>query len=483
MSRLFAKLRSVFARRNPSRPARRVWRPQIERLEDRLVLAGEQILLNGFGSPSMQEGAATYVKSGTTLLNAVAIFSAYDKTGKFVAVPTGYRAYVSDYGDGSGKKEFAPVEDTQPQTGIVRIKHVYEDVGTYYLTIKIISPTGFSVTKARVQNVGVTQAPLELQPNTVYAVKGYRESYYLGSFVSGNKFDRLNEFTIAAIDWGDGTPRETNQNAQILARGNGRFDLYGRHTYTSTSPRLIGWSIQDDDVIHSTPYAFSTLVVTDAALQLSVELNDTAPAAANRLARVSQWLKSNAKLIVDEAKLRGIAPEAIAGAIAWEALFNVATFKTYQGPGKVHPISNAVGIPTAAEQVDNGTYLPQPDLFGSNSRFDRVQNTGWAIRYIAAIEGAYADAAKKAGSKADLANRPDILATFYNGVSVDTTQIPVRPTYNPNPLDHTTPILPNNAYTYFRSKIGQGDTYRAGPTMGSWVASHLRYLHVSLGLP
>jgi hypothetical protein len=128
-------------------------------------------------------------------------------------------------------------------------------------------------------------------------------------------------------------------------------------------------------------------------------------------------------------------------------------------------------------------YLPKPKLFGNDSRVERVQNPDWAIRYIGAIMDAYADAADAEKSKAGLRNRPEILATLYNGIEVDRTKIPVD---LPNPrlpgFNSHVPILPVNARSFFKYKILMGDTYQPGPSMGTWVQTHRGYLRSALGL-
>ncbi len=147
---------------------------------------------------------------------------------------------------------------------------------------------------------------------------------------------------------------------------------------------------------------------------LSVELEGKTPLANTRTDRVALWLAANRALIQTYASVYKVPASAIAGAIAWEALYNVATIKTYQGPGKVHPISNQLGVPSAAQQVETLALEDKLSPFGLTMA---VQTNAGAVSYIAAILDSYALGAEKAGSKANIRNNPGVLDTFYNGVA------------------------------------------------------------------
>jgi hypothetical protein len=113
--------------------------------------------------------------------------------------------------------------------------------------------------------------------------------------------------------------------------------------------------------------------------------------------------------------------QAIAAAIAWEALENTGLLSRLfagcgrsSGPGKVHYKANlgAEGNPVA-RQVELAGYLPARSM-QLRRRILREPRT--AIHYIGAIMCAYADIAARHGFE-DLRCRPDLILTQpYNGV-------------------------------------------------------------------
>jgi hypothetical protein len=193
------------------------------------------------------------------------------------------------------------------------------------------------------------------------------------------------------------------------------------------------------------PSSIAAVAVQNAA-PLSYELQDTAPLAATRADRVQLWLESYAGEIKAAASARKIDSTAVAGAIAWEALVNVhPPGLIVLGPGKVHPF--AFFGETDAQLVEQMGYMPKLTL---EERIIALQNPDTAIKYIAAIMGAYADQAQKAGY--NIRNQPAILATYYNGAGVNLLTVATKLKQK-----YPTPLQP-------------------GPTMGLWVANHLTYL-------
>ena len=108
----------------------------------------------------------------------------------------------------------------------------------------------------------------------------------------------------------------------------------------------------------------------------------------------------------------GVSWEAIAGAILWEALEN-PYFRPFKrlGPGKVH-VTEWSGKSEAAKVEDEKRVTPPSK--DSDELAKRLQQTGWAITYIAAIMQRHADNYKKIAG-VDITNNPGALCTLYQG--------------------------------------------------------------------
>ena len=118
-------------------------------------------------------------------------------------------------------------------------------------------------------------------------------------------------------------------------------------------------------------------------------------------------------LINDEAKKHGIPPEAIAGAILWEALENPYSRSfARRGPGKIRS--------DVAEKAEQAGFIEKPDTDNENEagniRGERLGKGGWALRYAGAImrlhaknymEIAHVDISKDAGVLCTLFNTGD----------------------------------------------------------------------------
>ncbi|MBO8183977.1 hypothetical protein [Streptomyces spirodelae] len=110
---------------------------------------------------------------------------------------------------------------------------------------------------------------------------------------------------------------------------------------------------------------------------------------------VLSWIAAHRESIIAEARKWNISPQAIAAAIAWEAMENVKGIPTGMlagtgvgtevknasfGPGKVH-----VDFPLV-NQIENRGYLPRRAVW---EREKILKSDEGSIRYIAAIMGAY----------------------------------------------------------------------------------------------
>ncbi|NSC25076.1 hypothetical protein FM076_29515 [Streptomyces albus subsp. chlorinus] len=121
---------------------------------------------------------------------------------------------------------------------------------------------------------------------------------------------------------------------------------------------------------------------------------------------VLSWIETNKQTIIEEARKWNISPQAVAAAIAWEAMENVQPFRhpipaksglgrVHQrfarwatGPGKVHTDFPLV------KQVEDRGYLPRQGLA---EREALLSSSKGSITYIAAIMGAFADSADRDG--------------------------------------------------------------------------------------
>ena len=123
-------------------------------------------------------------------------------------------------------------------------------------------------------------------------------------------------------------------------------------------------------------------------------------------------VKNESKTIMGAGAHYKVAPEAIAGAILWEALENPyhRSFSRL-GPGKVH-VSEGFGKSEAEKVEDEKRVAPAaPD---SDARKTRLQQPKWAVIYIAAIMRRHADNYLKIAG-VDISNNVGVLCTLYQG--------------------------------------------------------------------
>jgi hypothetical protein len=264
--------------------------------------------------------------------------------------------------------------------------------------------------------------------------------------------------------------------------------------------------VNDDNRVQQTSTANNTAalgVEETESLPLSYELESAAPLASTRMDRVILWLRRHKAAILDQANQWHITPTAIAGAIAWEAWFNVQlTAPTIgdnpKGPGKVHWDSDS-----AAAQVEQMGYLPG---VSDQQRQTLTLTDNRAIEYIAAIMAAYADDYNAAAREYDTRHKPAnptplnvfrddpaILATFYNGISYSKADLQNIATDYGDPFGalwtkdvfmnpFNSYIRPLNAGYFFLIRLEAGNgTYTPQPNdMGTWVDAHLTDLEQGL---
>lgn len=219
-----------------------------------------------------------------------------------------------------------------------------------------------------------------------------------------------------------------------------------------------------------------------AELSEACSLTDVTVAQTGARGKVFSWLRLNQDLIIDAETKWLIDRRAIAGVIAWEALFNVKSGKfirRWEGPGKVHywdvgppggtqPSSAllrlagtafawTVGskIQTTAELTEDAGYLPS---VSEKERGKLLKTIGGSITYIAAIMRADADVVSELGEYPDeeIYWNPPVLATLYNTKR----------------LDQLRDIFKKKKYP---EKLVPGEK------MGEWVAANMTYLEDAVG--
>jgi hypothetical protein len=139
---------------------------------------------------------------------------------------------------------------------------------------------------------------------------------------------------------------------------------------------------------------------------------------------VLSWIQAHQEIILREARARNISPKAIVAAIAWEALVNVKAWNPLppvpglaphlsNGPGKVHIDT------TVVNQIEARRYLPIQGVWERRSILNTPEG---AIKYIAAIMGAYADVADRVTNHdphKDIRNNVPVLVNLYQGSDLD----------------------------------------------------------------
>lgn len=251
------------------------------------------------------------------------------------------------------------------------------------------------------------------------------------------------------------------QTIRLSSSGNQNVEVILHKTPIEGSrPKFIHIVIDPDEQIADvdrTNNRFALAVSEPGAL--SFELESESPIANTRLERVQLWLHKYKTLISSQATTRRIAAEAIAGAIAWEAINNVKTpTVAVYGPGKVHPTE--LSGEAVSEAVERLGYVPNITFA---SRVFKLRTVAGSIEYIGAIMYAYSQASLRAGSKANIANKPGILTTLYQGIR------------DPN-NGNADVRLDSTVDTYFNFKVRNGDSYLPNARMGTWVEDHFQRL-------
>jgi hypothetical protein len=197
--------------------------------------------------------------------------------------------------------------------------------------------------------------------------------------------------------------------------------------------------------------------------------------------QVLAWLRHyRGRIVAAESEFR-VDRRAIAGAIAWEMLKNVAGFGVRAvGPGKIHLYNSAAGTvmqkmglswtwswsatgdpfaKVVAEEVEARGYLPAQSFA---SRKAMLATPEGAIRYVAAIMAAAAEIAVRCGFE-DIRSNPVVLTNIFQSKTLASWEAALKARTAGAPL--------------VAGKPG------AGNTMDIWVAGHLPYLEDGVGKP
>jgi hypothetical protein len=179
---------------------------------------------------------------------------------------------------------------------------------------------------------------------------------------------------------------------------------------------------------------------------------------------VLAWLRLFQGRIIEAEDHWCVDRRAIAGAIAWEALFNKHWFQVrglnrFAGIGKVHYFDNQ-NRQTTAEQTEKAGYLGEPRVRGYGERYRLLQRSGEAIKYIAAIMRADADVVRWYGGY------PDDL-TYWNPMALTTW-------FQSKTMEDLKKIYTKEKYPGHALVPGESK-------MGVWVSTHLDFLDDAVG--
>jgi hypothetical protein len=267
-----------------------------------------------------------------------------------------------------------------------------------------------------------------------------------------------------------------------------RSDGLITHPYSPAGGSGPGYSRQPGTVDHSA----SPLSHPDSAAarrsdfkylpdeSISSELSDAPEAcvptrmAAMSLAqmRVLAWLRVHSATIVANEGRFHVDRRAIAGAIAWEALFNVrgalaSSLGRFVGAGKAHVRASLLpfsGDDTLVAQMENATWLPAPEQIPKQTHADRVillRTPEGAILYIAAAMNAAAGLAERRGFSS-IRNRPEVLTFFWQKKDLKT-------------------------WDALLAAKRPGDDVKTGPDpkvdMDKWVVDNVDFLRDAVGEP
>ncbi len=203
--------------------------------------------------------------------------------------------------------------------------------------------------------------------------------------------------------------------------------------------------------------------------------------------QVLAWLVVNRPQIIAAAARFKVDRRAIAGAIAWEALENVAnSFKGSArksagitvGPGKLHMVE--IGVWAVA-----GSGLTLPTLTDDDTWPKAVETAG--LLPSQTLDDRRVLAATDVGAIQYVAASMDLISTIYEGSgSPGVCSPPIR--HNPLVLTNVYNAKGPAAWERRVKAIKPGDTLTAGtPGAGNpmdiWVAGHLQYLEDGVGVP
>jgi hypothetical protein len=168
-------------------------------------------------------------------------------------------------------------------------------------------------------------------------------------------------------------------------------------------------------------------------------------------------VRSNRLQILAVSRAYGIRPEAIAGAILWDAMENPYRRRFLRlGPGKVHPVEL---LRRSEAEIVEREGLVKPPTRNAISRFWRLRQPGWAITYIAAIMRRHANN-YLAIAGIDISDEPTILCTLLQGGHSEARAARLAERIRTNPSARPVP----------------------GDQMGPWVGANLAFIHGVLGI-
>jgi hypothetical protein len=192
------------------------------------VDVSSSIFFTEFGAPSAREGAAT----GTVTVTTFRDINSTQGQGDFTA--------TINWGDGT--TDAGTILNNGDGTFSVTGDHTYREEGTFMFSVAVSNNAGSTTTASTM--VVVPDAAITITQTTpLSAVSGVSTgTVALAIFTDANPNPDINDLS-ATVDWGDGTPVDTN--ITIVDNMDGTFSARGGHTYTNGGAFAYAITIND----------------------------------------------------------------------------------------------------------------------------------------------------------------------------------------------------------------------------------------------
>ncbi len=208
--------------------------------------------------------------AGTAFFTAIASFSD-ENPG---ALASDFSVSV-DWGDGTPPVVLPAGSVVFTGTGFdVKAGHTYATFGTYTVAVSVTDVgTNFPILNGSTTTVDstaiVADAPIVTSSSSpVTATEGLPFTALLGTFTSSNTLELVSNFQTTTIDWGD----NTTSPGTIVSQGNGKFAVFGTHTYLNPGRDTFQFTINSTGTARPVTITGSANVV-DATLSVTPMLD------------------------------------------------------------------------------------------------------------------------------------------------------------------------------------------------------------------